>query len=473
MPAAAPPPAAGPAPLAPAASSAAPAADLLSLPPAPDRVRRRRVAFLCGFDPQGPAHYHQLYRDQAAAAAVLGGYALEVGPRRKGGELLASWSLTGRFPVPPPAAAADGLAAGAEAADPPDPSGPAAETVQTVHTRFDFLRWDDVVRSHWPRGRAALFATTLRGSWAMWRRGVMLETLRSAWPMFLAIALPAALLLLGALLGLGLLAGAGGLLAAGQGLAALALLGLGGPALWRLAVWAEARSHMAWLMRSLACLDRQACGCTPDLEARLDEQAERLATELRDAEEDEWLIVGHSSGAMMAAIVLARALRRLADAAPPGPAPGPLPALALLTLGHCSPLLGAHPLAVAYRAELARLRATPGLCWVDYAAPPDGCCFALADPSRHAQPLQPGPGAPRLFNPRFAEAFDPPAYAALRRDKFRMHFQYLMAGGRPPAADGYDYFAITAGPLSLAARHAGRPGVRDFRRFQCLGGPRR
>lgn len=438
--------------------SAAPPADPAAPPHAP--VRRRRVAFLCGFDPQGPAHYHQLYREQAAAAAALGGYAIEVGPRRKGGELLASWSLTGRFPAVRPAAPPDA------SEGPPDPP---AEPVQTVHTRFDFLRWDDVVRNHWPRGRAALFATTLRGSWAMWRRGVMLETLRSAWPMFLAIALPAALLLLGALLGLGLLAAAGGLLADGQGLAALALLGLGGPALWRLAVWAEARSHMAWLMRSLACLDRQACGRTPDLEARLDAQAERLADELLAADEDEWLIVGHSSGAMMAAIILARALQRLAQV----PGARPRPALALLTLGHCSPLLGAHPAAVAYRAELARLRATPGLCWIDYAAPPDGCCFALADPSRHARPLQPGPGAPRLFNPRFAEAFDPPAYAALRRDKFRMHFQYLMAGGRPPAADGYDYFAITAGPQTLAARHAGRPGVRDFRRFQCLGGPRR
>ncbi len=451
---------------APAGASAAPAVPLgPEGPDAPDApVRRRRVAFLCGFDPQGPAHYHQLYREQAAAAAALGGYAIEVGPRRKGGELLASWSITGRFPTLPPAGPAAASPSG-----PSDSSDPATEPVQTVHTRFDFLRWDDVVRSHWPRGRAALFATTLRGSWAMWRQGVMLETLRSAWPMFLAIALPAALLLLGALLGGGLLAAAGVLLAGGQGLAALVLLGLGGPALWRLAVWAEARSHMAWLMRSLACLDRQACGRTPDLEARLDAQAERLADELRRADEDEWLLVGHSSGAMLAAIVLARALQRLAD----GPAAGPRPALALLTLGHCSPLLGAHPGAAAYRAELARLRATPGLCWIDYAAPPDGCCFALADPSRHAQPLHAGPGAPRLFNPRFAEAFDPPAYAALRRDKFRMHFQYLMAGGRPPAADGYDYFAITAGPQTLAARHAGRPGVRDFRRFQCLGGPRR
>ena len=36
---------------------------------------------------------------------------------------------------------------------------------------------------------------------------------------------------------------------------------------------------------------------------------------------------------------------------------------------------------------------------------------------------------------------------------FRLHFQYLCAFDRP---GDYDYFQITAGPMTLAARYAGR-----------------
>ena len=42
---------------------------------------------------------------------------------------------------------------------------------------------------------------------------------------------------------------------------------------------------------------------------------------------------------------------------------------------------------------------------------------------------------------------------ALRGRWFRLHFQYLCAFDRPGM---YDYFAITAGPLRLGDRFAGR-----------------
>jgi hypothetical protein len=41
----------------------------------------------------------------------------------------------------------------------------------------------------------------------------------------------------------------------------------------------------------------------------------------------------------------------------------------------------------------------------------------------------------------------------LRRRFFRLHFQYLCAFDRPGE---YDYFRITAGPLTLAERFRGR-----------------
>ena len=51
------------------------------------------------------------------------------------------------------------------------------------------------------------------------------------------------------------------------------------------------------------------------------------------------------------------------------------------------------------------------------------------------------------MSPRFAEMFDASAHRALKRDKFKLHFQYLMATDLPVPND---YFAITAGPKPLA-----------------------
>ena len=53
------------------------------------------------------------------------------------------------------------------------------------------------------------------------------------------------------------------------------------------------------------------------------------------------------------------------------------------------------------------------------------------------------PHRPRLVTARFFRMFHSGTYRKLRRDKLRLHFQYLMAYEIP--AD-YDYFRITAGP---------------------------
>ncbi len=126
---------------------------------------------------------------------------------------------------------------------------------------------------------------------------------------------------------------------------------------------------------------------------------------------------------------------------------------AVVTLGQCIPLLGLIPQAHAFRAELARLGSGRGddgrVSWTDYSSPTDWGSFALVDPialclggaSGVAHP-------PRMASPRFHTLFEPARYMQLRRDKRRMHLQYLMAGELP---SGYDYFSITAGPLRAQA----------------------
>ena len=213
---------------------------------------------------------------------------------------------------------------------------------------------------------------------------------------------------------------------------------------------------MAWLMRSYAFTTRQAEGKVPALDARLDQHAQTLCARVASSVDDEVLVVAHSSGAIMAAAVVARVSRLDAELGQRGPR------ISMMTLGQWLPLLGTLPPAVSFRKELMELARMPGLDWIDFSAPSDGCCFALVDPldACGAEVQERMSDRPKLLSPKFQHMFDAPAYRSMRRDRFRTHFQYLMAAQKPVK---YDYFAITAGDLTLAERFKDDPSVTDYR----------
>lgn len=388
-------------------------------------IRRRLVCFLSGFDPRGPAHYHTLYREAAAAQAALTGHTVAVGSRSSTAPHVASWSLHSQT--------------GTQATD----------------TRYDFLRWDDLVRRHWPTGALGAWRAAAYASWHLWRAGVMWDALKTSWPSFFVMATPGLLLIAFALCLFAVVTVLVMLPLQATALPLVALLLLI-MALALLTRQLERRAHMGWLSRSMASLVHQARGDAPEVEARLDAMALHVHDAWFNGGFDELLVVGHSSGAMMAMSVVARALRHQGTL----PAPTSPTALALLTLGHCAPVLSGQAGAEPFRADLATLLQSPALCWIDYGAPPDGCCFPLVDPSAR---VASGKHRPRVMNPRFAESFSPEAYRMLRADYFRCHFQYLMAGER---ATDYDYLAMTSGPQSLLQRHQGRSSAAGFRRFR-------
>ncbi len=397
-------------------------------------VSKRCVFYLSGFDPKGAAHYHALYRDESARQGSDAGCQRTVGLRRRQASGNAYWAVESRCGD------------------------------QVVDTHYEFMRWDDVVRKHWPKTTAALWWDVIATTFFYLRTGTWWKMLRLSMPPAIAVFTPF-LLVCALLLGTPLAALGGGWLVgnwlgqAGPGIGAGLLLAA---ALWWAGRKIEARYSMYWMMRSYAFTARQARGEVPDLEQRLDELAQCLVERVRKQGDDEVLVVGHSSGAIMAASVVARALR-----IDPELLSGK-PRVALLTLGQWIPLLGLLPMAHAFRDELRLLGASPGLPWTDFSAPPDGCCFALTDPLAGCGIVQAASGGAtiKLLNPRFAALFDAAAYAALKRDKFNLHFQYLRATDKP---GDYNYFEITAGPLTLAKRFAQLPGVSDFNRFRLRG----
>jgi hypothetical protein len=116
------------------------------------------------------------------------------------------------------------------------------------------------------------------------------------------------------------------------------------------------------------------------------------------------------------------------------------------------------PKADRLRRDLNFLSQSDALTWVDVTAPGDGCAFALCDPVAVSGVAPEGKRWPLVLSAAFSQTLSPSKWKALRWRFFRLHFQYLCAFDQP---GDYDYFRITAGPLSLGQRFAGRPASKS------------
>jgi hypothetical protein len=410
-------------------------------------VRRRCVFYFAGFDPSGPAHYHRLYKKQATLQATLNDYQIEVGSRTKKADHLATWTVTTT----------------------PNNGADSSRT----HTDYIFARWDDIVRSHWGpldslgsvwRFLCAFFAT----QWHYLQTGAQLQMLRLAWPPVVALVSPLVLLLAVAIVWLVTPWLIWTVLRDIQQteLVQNALFRkFGTLALWILATLGialivrklENKFHMLWLMRSYLFTRLQAMEQVPELEERLQNFALAIQQAHNSGDYDEVLVVGHSSGCIMAASALARyySLTPIAKTHTQ---------LGLITLGHWLPLLSSLPSAHQFRAQLQVLSHQSTLTWIDFSAPADGCCFALVDAVAAAVPAHlRGSCAPKLLSPRFQTLFTPADYKTLCKHRFDLHFQYIMAGR---IAGDYDFFALTAGTRTLKDRYMHTTSIANFTQFK-------
>ncbi len=184
----------------------------------------------------------------------------------------------------------------------------------------------------------------------------------------------------------------------------------------------------------------------PQLETRMDQFRKQIETALA-ADVDEVLVVGHSSGAHLAVSILADLIRN-------GSVRRNGPQLAFLSLGQVVPMVSFLPKAQRLRADLRYLSMSDRLTWVDVSAPGDGCSFALCDPVAVTGVATENKRWPIVFSAAFTQSLSPQRWQAMKRKYFKLHFQYLCAFDRPK---DYDYFQITAGPMTLADRYGSRP----------------
>jgi pimeloyl-ACP methyl ester carboxylesterase len=191
-----------------------------------------------------------------------------------------------------------------------------------------------------------------------------------------------------------------------------------------------------------------AHGRAPAFERRLDAWADVVAERLARDRFDEILFVGHSFGGALVLDLAARHAARVAAA-------GGAPAFHVFTVGSTAPMVTMHPRAEAARGTLRVLAGHAGVHWVDVQALIDPINFFRCDPmvlagvpSPRAEPF------PFVYEIRIRDMVDADFYASMKRNVFRIHYQFVSANTR---RYGYDYPLVCFGPMPVG--HAVVRGV--------------
>ncbi|WP_306132090.1 hypothetical protein [Roseivivax marinus] len=385
-------------------------------------VRRRRVFYIPGYDPIHPRRYRELYRKEGAAQAKVSDYEIVLRPKTTTGPY--GWHVAARM---------DGTDSAAD---------------------IDVLVWSDIVRDSMSNSIPATYAQLVRTAWTYIASGALRRLMRLRKGPVIAALYPIGMLLLQLVVAGGLGWAVGAMLSAllspligavALGPALIAGVGVA-VAILRWCKKKDGKIFAYYLMHDYAYSARWNGANPAPLEARMSEFAEAIGAALT-SDVDEVLVVGHSSGAHLGVSILADLIRA-------GRVPANGPKLGFLSLGQVVPMVSFLPGAHRLRADLHFLAARDELTWIDVTAPGDGCAFALCDPVAVSGVAPEGKRWPLVFSAQFTRSLSPERWAELRWRFFRLHFQYLCAFDRPL---DYDYFRITAGPLSLAARYAGRP----------------
>lgn len=387
-------------------------------------VRRRRVFYIPGYDPIHPRRYRELYRKESAAQAAISGYDISLFAK-KGKSGPYGWHVQANI---------DG-----------------AEVISDV----EVLVWSDIVRDSMDSSIPGTYLQLARTAWTYIATGTLRRLMRLRKGPVIAALYPVGMLLVQALLAVIMVWGVTGAVTAAAGLISLKglfvqLVGLvpgmlAGVALMHWFKKMDGKFFAYYLMHDYAYSAASIGANSPELEVRMADFTALIGAALLDDNLDEVLVVGHSSGAHVAVSVLSDLIR--------GGLPENHPKLGFLSLGQVVPMVSFLPAARRLRGDLRFLSAREELTWIDITAPGDGCAFALCDPVSVSGVAPKDKRWPLVVSAAFTQTLSPERWAELRWRFFRLHFQYLCAFDCP---GDYDYFRITAGPLTLMERYQDR-----------------
>jgi len=371
-------------------------------------VTRRLIFYVPGFDPFPLRRYRELYRKEAKRQAALAGYQISQLPPDPA--LGADWGVDSVF---------EG---------------------QRTFAAFIVLGWSDLVKHAMSAGILRTYVALFQTLWIYLYSRAFFDLIQMRKGPVIAALYPVVMLLSQLFIAL----------------FTAWLVSLNFSSFWLSVPFASV--IFIAILRGFKALDRiffayylmqdfafsaQLRGAYPaPLQQRINAFSARIEKALKE-NWDEILVVGHSSGAHIAISALAQIERSAAfDQAPA--------TVGFLSLGQVIPMVAFLP---NVRRDLYDISRSTAIYWVDITAPGDGCSFSLCDPvAVSALPLA-GQTGPLVLSAAFSQALSPRRWRRLRWRFFKLHFQYLCAFDE---THHYDYFAITAGPITLRKRFCNR-----------------
>lgn len=366
-------------------------------------VTKRQVFYLSGFDPRGAAFYHRLYQEESALQAKLLQANIEVGSRRRQNNLVNHWAVKASWQEPKAA---------------------------QINTDYFFLNWDDIVRQYWEPNLLKLAWISIPSYLRYMRCGAFSNIQKNHRGPFFSAVYPVLILFL-----LVLASALLGLLVASFIVQPI-LAGFAGLALAAVTLHYGAKLAnqwgVFWLLRTYLFVFRMGLDNSAMMQDRLNDFVKIIKQTQQQDPADEILLVGHSVGTIMVVHLAAMYAEQQPKLAAK---------IKLITLGQCIPLLSGMPQASLFNQHLNQLQHKPVNAWVDYLVRADSLAFCDERRLLKAELSQPSIRVVRFFN-----MFEPKRYAQIKKNKLRLHFQYLMATEK---LGDYDYFSITAGALPL------------------------
>ena len=377
-------------------------------------IRRRRVIYVEGYDPQGAEGYHNLFSRSWRRFLKIWPLKATIGDLVIDSEDFAHWTI--------------------------DAAGPNWRGT----TRYDFLRQEQFIRANMAEPLWRQVPRAIGWILDYLFTGTLFKVYRASWQYGLALTYFQGLLLIWIALSLfaGWLVAQGAAWAAAPYPVSIALgiaAGFGSFffALRPIADYLQVvqiNSHWPYLLEyargNPSCFDRP-----------VEEGAKHLVEAARANDCDELLVVGHSGGGVIAPAVVARALELDPDLGKHGPC------VVLLTPGSLMPGVGLHFQARRVHKSIERIAVEPSIIWIDAQARKDALNFWDFDPvgglgidvgARRCNPF--------VWKVRMRDMLAGEFYKKLRWNLFRMHYQFIMANDmRAP----YDYCMLVAGPVAV------------------------
>ncbi|MGL3605293.1 lipase [Rhizobium sp. G187] len=183
-----------------------------------------------------------------------------------------------------------------------------------------------------------------------------------------------------------------------------------------------------------------------DMDGRIQSWVAMIDGRLSEGRHDEVLLIGHSTGGALILDVASLLADRLEKKGEPVN-------FTLLTVGSTSLKVALHPAAARARERLAGLAKCSEIRWTEFQALTDIINFYKCDPYRLAGLThQRRDVFPQQFQVRFREMLKPDVYKRIKRNFFRVHYQFISANSRRYF---YDFFMICCGTRRL---EEARPG---------------